>query len=67
MTWSMDQAIGKVCDQLEKLNLANDEPKITNELLRKLFVWHNANTNARWQLQKKYEAQMIELFDSYRK
>lgn len=54
-------------DPSEKVNLVQEEPEITKELLRKLFAWRNANDNARWQLQKKYEAQLIKLFDSYRK
>jgi hypothetical protein len=54
-------------DPSEKLNLAMKEPEITRDLLQKLFAWKNSNDNAKWQLQKKYEAQVVELFDKYRK
>lgn len=54
-------------DPSEKVNQAQEESEITKELLRKLFAWRNENGNARWQLQKKYEAKVVEYFDSYRK
>ena len=54
-------------DPSEKVNQAQEESEITKELLQKLFAWRNENGNARWQLQKKYEAKVVEFFDSYRK
>lgn len=54
-------------DPSEKINLANGQQKITEELLKKLFEWENANGNPKWQLLKKYEKVSIEFFDKYRK
>ncbi len=54
-------------DPAETNNLALDQLHMTADLLRKLFIWENANGQARWQLQKQYEVIGIERFDAYRK
>ncbi len=54
-------------DPAETNNLALEQLNMTQDLLRKLFTWENANGQARWQLQKQYEVIAIERFDAYRK
>jgi len=54
-------------DISEQNNVAQEFPEITRGLLKKLFEWSNNNDNARWHLQKKYEAQSLKRFDSFRK
>jgi len=54
-------------DISEQNNVAQEFPELKKDLLVKLFEWSNSNDNARWHLQKKYEAQSVKRFDSFRK
>ena len=46
--------------------LASEGVSFTNAYVS-AAVWENANGQARWQLQKKYEVIGIERYDAYRK